>query len=251
MFYEPYEGKRRRGTAREKRARRGCASRLLGFVFKLLLRLLILSLVLMAVAFALPPGLFNVEPKGDLSLASGLPDSHVNILLLGVDNLSKGAQRSDSMMILSIGYNSLKLTSILRDTIVEIPGHGSDRINAAYAYGGAELAMRTVNRAFSMNITKYAVIDFLTLVKLIDAVGGVDIAITEAEMRQINRNNRPVLASDQAEAALGYRPQPLEEYGEAPISFAALGYDATYMLKEAIEKAGSTDAQAIIDAIGG
>ena len=229
MFYEPY---RKRGAGRRAQPERrgGCGLRLIAFLVKLLLRLAILALALAVIAFALPPGLFNVEPATDLSIASGLPDTHVNILLLGVDSLNDGAQRSDSMMILSIGYNSVKLTSILRDTVVEIPGHGSDKINAAYAYGGAELSMRTVNRAFRMNITKYAVADFLTLAKLIDAVGGVDIPVSRAEMLVINRNNRRALESDKAEAALGYVPRELGDYsrdGQTPVrldGLQALGY---------------------------
>ncbi|NLF28404.1 MAG: LCP family protein [Clostridiales bacterium] len=230
MFYEPYR-KKRTGKRGQPERRGGCGLRLFVFLLKLLFRLALLLLALAVVAFALPPGLFNVEPRIDLSIAPGLPDTHVNILLLGVDNLNGGAQRSDSMMILSIGYNSVKLTSILRDTVVEIPGHGSDRINAAYSYGGAELAMRTVNRAFRMNITKYAVADFLTLAKLIDAVGGVDIPVSEAEMREINHNNWRVLSSpDEAEAALGYAPRRLERYsrdGAATVrldGLQALGY---------------------------
>ena len=61
----------------------------------------------------------------------------INILLLGVDRLT-GSQRSDTIIVASIGYSSLSLTSIMRDTIVNIPGHGSTKVNAAYAYGGPE-----------------------------------------------------------------------------------------------------------------
>ena len=230
MYYEPYK-KRRGGARREERERRGgCLPRALWFFVKLLFKLAVLALLLAVVAYALPPGLFNVEPKADLSLASGLPDSHVNILVLGVDADRGAGQRSDTMMIASVGYGSLKLTSILRDTMADIDGHGRGKINGAYAYGGAELAMRTVNETFQMNITKYAVVDYLTIARLVDAVGGVDIVISEAEMEQINANNARYAGSQDIAELLGYMPAPVREYSEdgaTPVhldGLQALGY---------------------------
>ena len=230
MYYEPYK-KRRGGARREERERRGCClPRALWFFVKLLFKLAVLALLLAVVAYALPPGLFNVEPKADLSLASGLPDSHVNILVLGVDADRGAGQRSDTMMIASVGYGSLKLTSILRDTMADIDGHGRGKINGAYAYGGAELAMRTVNETFQMNITKYVVVDYLTIARLVDAVGGVDIVISEAEMEQINANNARYAGSQDIAELLGYMPAPVREYSEdgaTPVhldGLQALGY---------------------------
>ena len=230
MYYEPYK-KRRGGARREERERRGgCLPRALWFFVKLLFKLAVLALLLAVVAYALPPGLFNVEPKADLSLASGLPDSHVNILVLGVDADRGAGQRSDTMMIASVGYGSLKLTSILRDTMADIDGHGRGKINGAYAYGGAELAMRTVNETFQMNITKYVVVDYLTIARLVDAVGGVDIVISEAEMEQINANNARYAGSQDIAELLGYMPAPVREYSEdgaTPVhldGLQALGY---------------------------
>lgn len=213
MFYEPYKGKKRR--ERERPARRGgCLGRLVWFACKLAFRLLLLVAVLALIAYALPPGVFQVEPEADLGITSGLPGTHTNILLLGVDKLSDNAQRSDTIIICSVGYNDLKLTSILRDTVVEIPGHGKDRINAAFAYGGAELAMHTVNRNFGMNISRYVVADFYTLARLVDAVGGVDLAISQAECEQINYNNRSLIGQNALEDLLGYVPERLETYSQ-------------------------------------
>ena len=228
MYYEPYK---RRGARREERERRGgCLPRALWFLLKLAFRLAVLVVILAVIAYALPPGLFNVEPQADLGITSGLPDSQVNILVLGVDADKGGGRRSDTMMILSIGYRSVKLTSILRDTVVDIDGHGSGKINSAYAYGGAELAMRTVNETFQMNITKYVVVDYLTIARLVDAVGGVDIVISQAEMEQINANNSPYAGSTNVAADLGYMPAPVREYsedGETPVhldGLQAVGY---------------------------
>ena len=229
MYYEPYK-KRRGGRAQERERRGGCLPRALWFFVKLAFKLVVLVLLLAVVAYALPPGLFNVEPEADLGIASGLPDSHVNILVLGVDADRGAGQRSDTMMVLSVGYRSLKLTSILRDTMVDIDGHGRGKINGAYAYGGAELAMRTVNQTFQMNITKYVVVDYLTIARLVDAVGGVDIVISKAEMEQINANNARYAGSTAVAADLGYMPAPVREYsedGETPVhldGLQAVGY---------------------------
>ena len=228
MYYEPYK---RRGARREERERHGgCLPRALWFLLKLAFRLAVLVVILAVIAYALPPGLFNVEPQADLGITSGLPDSQVNILVLGVDADQGGGRRSDTMMILSVGYQSVKLTSILRDTVVDIDGHGSTKINAAYAYGGAELAMRTVNQTFQLNITKYVVVDYLTIARLVDAVGGVDIAISQAEMEQINANNSRYAGSTRVAEDLGYMPAPVREYsedGETPVhldGLQAVGY---------------------------
>ena len=100
-----------------------------------------------------------------------------------------------------------------------------DRINGAYAYGGAELAMRTVNETFGMNISKYVLVDYLTLARLVDAVGGVDLVITEAEMEQINANNSRYAGSTFIESELGYLPKMVTEYsvdGETPVHLDGL-----------------------------
>lgn len=227
MYYEPYEKKRGKSARFEApKKRSGCAVRLVSFAFKFIFKLIILVLVLAVLVFALPPGLFNIEPEKDLSIASGLPGSHVNVLLLGVDVMSNNAQRSDSMLILSIGYNSVKLSSILRDTVVDIPGHGTQKINAAFAQGGAELAMRTVNQAFGMNITKYVVVDFVTVAKLVEAVGGVDLVISQSEMNEINKNNHYMLSSaERSKATLGFAAMPLNKYSndnETPVHLTGL-----------------------------
>jgi LCP family protein required for cell wall assembly len=170
------------------RRRRGCLGGLVGFFVKLLLFVLLLALVAGAILYALPVGLFMIEPEADLSPAGDLPTSRINVLFLGVDKLSDGTQRSDAIIVATVGYDAFKLTSIMRDTMVDIPGHGQQKVNAAYAHGGAELTMQTLNENFGLNLTKYVVVDFTTLAGLVNAIGGVDIAITEAEQTEINKN---------------------------------------------------------------
>lgn len=202
-MYEPYRRRSRRP------ARFG--GRLLRLLLKLLIFLVALALLAGLVLYALPADVFSVEPAVDLGLSPGLPASPINVLLLGVDRENEGVRRSDSMLIASIGSGGVRLTSILRDTMVDIPGHGQGRINSAYAYGGAELALRTVNENFGLNIMHYVVADYVTLVRLVDALGGIEADITAAEMEQINAN---VYSMRRTFLALGYTCEPLTIPGE-------------------------------------
>ncbi len=114
-----------------------------------------------------------------------------NILLLGSDsrNMANYYGLTDSIVILSVHPedNTAKLTSIMRDTWVNIFGVGEGKINAANVYGGPELIMRTVNEYFGMNITQYVLVSMQSLVNIIDQIGGITIDVTSAEMKKINQ----------------------------------------------------------------
>lgn len=114
-----------------------------------------------------------------------------NIALFGVDTRDgdlTGDTRSDAILILSINHNTknIKLLSVYRDTCVKVPDYGLTKCCHAYAYGGAELAMSTLNTNFDLNITEFATVDFGVLADIIDDVGGIDIEITDAEFALIN-----------------------------------------------------------------
>jgi LCP family protein required for cell wall assembly len=81
------------------------------------------------------------------------------------------------MMVLSINKETKKmvLTSFMRDMYVEIPGKGNNRLNAAYAYGGADLLIKTLESNFGMKIDRYAHVDFYAFINVIDTLGGVEI----------------------------------------------------------------------------
>ena len=219
MYYEPYARKKKR----PRRRRGGCLAALLRQVLRLIALAVALAAVAAAGLYYLPVGLFMVEHGGSLSLTDGLPSSPFNVLVLGVDTLDDGAQRSDTMIIASIDRSGVKLTSLQRDLRVDIAGHGTEKLNAAYAHGGAELAMRTVNETFDMNIMRYVVVDFTSVVQLVDALGGVEIDITEDERVHINKNVR---LSGRVFAPLGYTASELTESGENTHldGLQALGY---------------------------
>lgn len=126
----------------------------------------------------------------ELSITEGLDENWLNVLLLGTDTrVTYEAARTDTMMICSIHKvtGEIKLTSIMRDTAVKINGRNT-RINSAYFYGGAQLAMKIVNEYFGMNISNYVVVDFSGFASIAETLGGVEMNVTKAEMDWINHN---------------------------------------------------------------
>lgn len=115
-------------------------------------------------------------------------DSIINIALFGVDAVDGEAGRSDSIMIATIDtvHKKLKLTSIMRDSYVAIDGHGNDKLNHAYAFGGPQLAIKTLNENFDLNIEDFAAVNFETLPKIIDKLGGIELDIDEEELEYVN-----------------------------------------------------------------
>lgn len=118
-------------------------------------------------------------------------NKNINIALFGLDRRKDNEPaRSDSIMIASIDLKTkeINLVSLLRDTLVDIKGHKKDKLNHAYAYGGAELALDTINTNFDLDIDKYLAVDFYSLAKVIDIIGGVDIDLKDYEVEEINKN---------------------------------------------------------------
>ncbi|GFN21776.1 LCP family protein [Thermanaeromonas sp. C210] len=102
------------------------------------------------------------------------------VLLIGVDaRQEKEPSRSDTIMVafLDEAGRRIDILSIPRDSYVRIPGHGSDKINAAHAFGGPELLMETVNSLLGTRVAKYVEVDFQGFEKIVDTLGGVDIEV--------------------------------------------------------------------------
>lgn len=114
-----------------------------------------------------------------------------NILFIGADKEKGGASRSDSIMIVSVNKTAGKVivTSILRDTHVDIPGECEAKINSAYAWGGANLLIQTIEQNFGLKIDGYAVVNFNMFTDLVDGLGGIDIEVTENEADYINNRH--------------------------------------------------------------
>lgn len=116
-----------------------------------------------------------------------------NILLLGVDGEKGQSSRSDSMILVSIDFvhRKIKLTSFLRDCWVEIPSKDKKaKLNASYAYGGAQLVKDTIEYNYGVGIDHYIKVDFNMFKTIIDRLGGVEVEVTEKESDFINRTTR-------------------------------------------------------------
>ncbi|WPC43298.1 LCP family protein [Clostridium sp. JS66] len=118
-------------------------------------------------------------------------DEIINIAIFGIDRRYKDeASRSDALMILTLDkkHKNIKISSIMRDSYVNIDGYGMTKINHAYAYGGPIVSIKTLNKNFDLNIKDYITIDFWGFEKIIDSIGGVDINITPEESKYIINN---------------------------------------------------------------
>jgi LCP family protein required for cell wall assembly len=139
-------------------------------------------------------GVFDgIDPR-PVRPTSGPAADAVNVLLLGTDRRSEvattgddaraaawvpGEQRSDAMMLIHIDADRSHVTAISlpRDSWVEVPGHGMDKINAAFSYGGPSLAVQTVERLTNIHIDHFAMVDWDGFRELTDAVGGIKVEI--------------------------------------------------------------------------
>ena len=113
----------------------------------------------------------------------------LNIMLFGADTRkSQVSGQSDTMILFSIDtrHKKLKMLSLMRDTYVEIPDYENNKINASFFYGGASLAVQTVQRNYGIKIDRYAVVDFKSFRNIIDTLGGIDIELREEEIDYIN-----------------------------------------------------------------
>lgn len=114
----------------------------------------------------------------------------INILLLGCDSYSKNTySRSDSMIVLSVNAKAgqAKMTSLMRDTWIKTQGHKSRKLTELCAVGGPELTIQAINENFDLDISKYMLISMEGIAEIIDLLGGLDLTVTEAERKALNK----------------------------------------------------------------
>ena len=134
----------------------------------------------------------NIQKKmnQENSKVDTIMDSDVyNVLLCGVDRRDKTWNgNSDSMMLVSLNNEKKRVSviSLMRDTYVAIPGHDYEKLNAAYAYGGGPLLLETVRNNYKIDVTRYAAVDFMDMVDVIDDMGGVELTWTDQEVEVAN-----------------------------------------------------------------
>ncbi len=116
-------------------------------------------------------------------------DNTYTILLVGSDAYDDDNRgRSDTTILVQVDGEgkTIRMASFLRDMYVKIPGKGSNRLNASYIWGGEELLRKTLETNFGVTADAYVEVNFERLVKVIDAIGGVEVEVSEAERQQVN-----------------------------------------------------------------
>jgi LCP family protein required for cell wall assembly len=165
-------------------------------VLGLIVGWLLLSLILFLISAQIEQSKVDSAAKAALSGGSFPLTSANTILVLGSDQRPKGSKepgastsgpsRSDSILLMRVGGGASSRLSIPRDTVVNIPGHGENKINAAYAFGGAALTIHTVEALLpGVKINHLVEINFTNFPKLIDAMGGIDVK-TNCVISRIN-----------------------------------------------------------------
>jgi LCP family protein required for cell wall assembly len=165
--------------------RRWTPWRILKYVVGICVFWLVLSLVLFLISASIQSGgALPASAKKQLSSGSNMITGTDTVLVLGLDQRPKGSKepgafsggiRSDSIMLWRIGGGTSRRLSIPRDTWVNIPGHGQSKINAAYAYGGPALTIKTVERLTHVKINHVIIVNLANFPAFIDAIGGVDV----------------------------------------------------------------------------
>ncbi|MBQ7003620.1 MAG: LCP family protein [Oscillospiraceae bacterium] len=150
-----------------------------------------LFLIYSAGALLLISRLEPLEEEGRTVTSGSLDASYVtNILLIGTDarDVTKEKGRSDSMILMSINSRTqtIYLSSFMRDAYVAIPGHKSNKLNAAYSLGGADLLMDTLEANYDISIDDCLCVSFGGFAGVIDAFGGVEVTLSDSEAKALN-----------------------------------------------------------------
>ncbi|MEG2787843.1 MAG: LCP family protein, partial [Romboutsia sp.] len=128
--------------------------------------------------------------KSQEKLEGSMVDGVTNILLVGTDgdHVERG-NRSDSVMLVTIDSNNkdIKITSIARDTYVDIPGYSTEKLTHAYGYEGIDLLKEVFKVNFDLDIDKYIAVSFVSFMDIMDELGGVEVNIEEKDVKEINK----------------------------------------------------------------
>lgn len=187
------------------------------------------------------------EDLGITETTMELPEGITNIALFGIDARNEEFRGlSDSIMIITIDaeHNDIKVTSILRDSLVKIDGYGHQKINAAYSLGGPQLAIKTLNQTFNLNIRNYATVDFVSMADIIDFVGGIEAELTSGEVKNANVQIRSM--NKERGTALDYIEEPgLQTLnGIQAVAFARIRKAAT--INGTVDDIGRTERQRLV-----
>ena len=128
----------------------------------------------------------DIENTEEATIVDGI----TNILLVGTDGeyVEKG-NRSDSVMLVTIDSKNkdIKISSIARDTYVDIPGYSTEKLTHAYAYEGIDLLKEVFKENFDLDIDKYIAVNFVSFMDIMDELGGVEVNVEEKDIKEINK----------------------------------------------------------------
>ena len=186
-YEEPAQELAPKKKKRRKRHRHSCLRRIITSVISLVVVLFLLysGVVLLAIKKL---DYEETAPR-TLTTSAADPDADVrNVLLIGTDNRDDERGRADTMILLSFSKHNhtVTMTSLMRDSYVSIPNYGTNKLNAAYAYGGATLLMDTIVNNYGIPVDDYICVNFKAFVHIADALGGVKVEISDREAEAIN-----------------------------------------------------------------
>ena len=161
--------------------------RVLAYLVTAIVAWVALSLVLFLISAQQQSGTIPASAQAALTSGGNMLTSTDTVLVLGTDQRPKGSKeagantsdkgsRSDTIMLWRIGGGTSRRLSIPRDTLTTIPGYGQQKINAAYAFGGPALAIKTVEAFTGVTINHLIIVNLANFPKFIDAIGGIDVA---------------------------------------------------------------------------
>jgi len=171
---------------------------------------------------------------GNIEINEGVEErlaGYRNVVILGIDNFSDANElngNSDCIIIATLDESAkeVKLTSIYRDTYLEIPGKGLDNINHAYPYAGPALTLSTINTNLDLNITEFVVISFESVINAIDALGGIEIEITSEEIQYLNAYIKQISKKMKIEAQLIKKAGNHKLDGVQALAYSRIRYTA-------------------------
>lgn len=132
----------------------------------------------------------NSQEKEDDTVQGTEVEGITNILLVGTDGANvERSNRSDSVMLVTIDNKNkdIKISSIARDTYVDIPGHSTEKLTHAYAYGGIDLLKQVFEVNFNIKVDKYIAVNFVSFMDIMDEIGGVEVNVEEKDVNEINK----------------------------------------------------------------
>ena len=132
----------------------------------------------------------TVEKKNEEEVDYEEVEGITNVLLVGTDARDlKESARADSIIIATLDNNNkeIRLTSLFRDTLVDIDGYGPYKLNAAMAFGGINLLKDTIQETYNINIDKYIIINFWGFEAIIDQMGGLEIDVKDYQLDELNK----------------------------------------------------------------